>query len=255
MIQMSSSPCVVHRDALKSITLSSLFFFLPYYFLPFLNFNEFKNHKKRLDFPFVCTRLQKRRARQANAPERLHHHHQQHHQQQQRFASFSRRARKSARFFSAVARVFSSSSSSSRGCFCVLFVQTFARKGTRLLSCAVPEGPAFGSEKNQIEVPRSLRFPSLTISERAEAGTCAPFRERPSLRKREREGLVAYFFLFFLGICSSSSLFFCLWSKRDDDVEEKKLRRERGNTNNSQTGKHRTRCQIMETRDGSSECI
>ena len=100
-----------------------------------------------------------------------------------------------------------------------------------------------------------VRFPGLTISERAEAGTCAPFRERPSLRKREREGLVAYFFLFFLGICSSSSLFFCLWSKRDDDVEEKKLRRERGNTNNSQAGKHRTRCQIMETRDGSSECI
>ena len=146
---------------------------------------------------FVRYTSSKRRARQANAPERLHHHHQQHHQQQQRFASFSRRARKSARFFSAVARVFSSSSSSSRGCFCVLFVQTFARKGTRLLSCAVPEGPAFGSEKNQIEVPRSLRFPSLTISERAEAGTCAPFRERPSLRKREREGLVAYFFLFF----------------------------------------------------------
>ena len=100
-----------------------------------------------------------------------------------------------------------------------------------------------------------VRFPGLTISERAEAGTCAPFRERPSLRKREKEGLVAYFFLFFLGICSSSSLFFCLWSKRDDDVEEKKLQRERGNTNNSQTGKHRTRCQIMETRDGSSECI
>ena len=133
----------------------------------------------------VCTRLQKRRARQANAPERLHHHHQQHHQQQQRSASFSRRAHKSARFFSAVARVFSSSSSI--GCFCVLFVQTFARKGTRLLSCAVPEGPAFGSEKNQIEVPRSLRFPSLTISERAEAGTCAPFRERDRDRERERE--------------------------------------------------------------------
>ena len=194
-------------------------------------------------------RLQKRRARQANAPERLHHHHHQHHQQQQRFASFSRRARKSARFFSAVARVFSSSSSI--GCFCV---QTFARKGTRLLSCGVPEACLWEREEPNRGTPL-VRFPSLTISERAEAGTCAPFRERPSLRKREREGLVAYFFLFFLGICSSSSLFFCLWSKRDDDVEEKKLRRERGNTNNSQTGKHRTRCQIMETRDGSSECI
>ena len=124
-------------------------------------------------------RLQKRRARQANAPERLQHHHHQHHHQQQRFASFSRRARKSARFFSAVARVFSSSSSSSRGCFCVLFVQTFARKGTRLLSCAVPEGPAFGSEKNQIEVPRSCAFPVLRFRS-------ARRRERAHRLERDR---------------------------------------------------------------------
>ena len=198
----------------------------------------------------VCTRLQKRRARQANAPERLHHHHQQHHHQQQRSASFSRRARKSARFFSAVVRVFSSSSSI--GCFCVLFVQT-KRDSSSLVRGS--GGACLWEREEPNRGTPLVRFPSLTISERAEAGTCAPFRERPSLRKREREGLVAYFFLFFLGICSSSSLFFCLWSKRDDDVEEKKLRRERGNTNNSQTGKHRTRCQIMETRDGSSECI
>ena len=202
----------------------------------------------------VCTRLQKRRARQANAPERLHHHHQQQHQQQQRFASFSRRARKSARFFSAVVRVFSSSSSI--GCFCVLFFKLLLEKGLKVFSLLRGSGGACLWEREEPNRGTPLvRFPSLTISERAEAGTCAPFRERPSLRKREREGLVAYFFLFFLGICSSSSLFFCLWSKRDDDVEEKKLRRERGNTNNSQTGKHRTRCQIMETRDGSSECI
>ena len=168
---MSSSPCVVHRDALKSIT---IILFSPFFFL---NFNEFKNHKKRLDFPFVCTRLQKRRAREANAPERLHHHHQQHQQQQQRTASFSRRARKSARFFSAVARVFSSSSSI--GCFCVLFVQTFARKGTRLLSCGVPEGPAFGSEKNQIEVPRSCAFPVLRFRS-------ARRRERAHRLERDR---------------------------------------------------------------------
>ena len=120
-------------------------------------------------------RLQKRRARQANAPERLHHHHQQHHQQQQRSASFSRRARKSARFFSAVARVFSSSSST--GCFCVLFVQTFVR-GSGGACLWDREEPNRGTPL--------VRFPSLTISERAEAGTCAPFRERPSLRKRER---------------------------------------------------------------------
>ena len=111
---------------------------------------------------FVRTRFQKRRARQANAPERLHHHHQQHHQQQQRSASFSRRARKSARFFSAVARVFSSSSSI--GCFCVRFVQTFARKGTRLLSCGVPEGPALGARRTK------SRYPARALSQSYDFG-------------------------------------------------------------------------------------
>ena len=43
-----------------------------------------------------------------------------------------------------------------------------------------------------------MRFPSLTISERAEAGTCAPFRERPSLRKRERRDSSHIFSFFFL---------------------------------------------------------
>ena len=130
---------------------------------------------KRLDFPFVCKRLQKRRARKANAPGRLHHHH--HQQQQQRSASFSRRAHKSARFFSAVARVFSSSSSI--GCFCVLFVQTFARKGTRLLSCAVPEGPALGAKRTKSRYPALCAFPVLRFRS-------ARRRERAHRLERDR---------------------------------------------------------------------
>ena len=157
---------------------------------------------------FVRTRLQKRRARQANAPERLHHHHQQHHQQQQRSASFSRRAHKSARFFSAVARVFSSSSSI--GCFCVLFFKLLLEKGLKVFSLLRGSGGACLWEREEPNRGTPLvRFPSLTISERAEAGTCAPFRERPSLR--EREGLVAYF-PFFLGFVLEFSSFMS-WSK------------------------------------------
>ena len=157
----------MHRDALKN----SSFFFSPSFF--FL-LNDFKNHKKT-GFSFrLFTRLQKRRARQANAPERLHHHHQQHHHQQQRSASFSRRARKSARFFSAVARVFSSSSSI--GCFCVLFVQT-KRDSSSLVRGS--GGACFGSEKNQIEVPRSCAFPVLRFRS-------ARRRERAHRLERDR---------------------------------------------------------------------
>ena len=122
---------------------------------------------KRLDFPFVCKRLQKRRARKANAPGRLHHHQQQ--QQQQRSASFSRRAHKSARFFSAVARVFSSSSRLflSR----VFFSFKLLLEEGLVFSCGVPEGPALGARRTKSRYPaRTLsRSPGLTISERAEA--------------------------------------------------------------------------------------
>ena len=109
---------------------------------------------KRLDFPFVCTRLQKRRAREANAPGRLHHHH-----QQQRSASFSRRAHKSARFFSAVARVFSSSSSI--GCVSlarVFFSFKLLLEEGLVFSCGVPEGPALGARRTK------SRYPARTLS-------------------------------------------------------------------------------------------
>ena len=114
---------------------------------------------------FVRTRLQKRRARQANAPERLHHHHQQHHQQQQRSASFSRRAHKSARFFSAVARVFSSSSSIG----CVSLARVFfsfkllLEKGL-VFSCGVPEGPALGARRTK------SRYPARALSQSYDFG-------------------------------------------------------------------------------------
>ena len=62
----------------------------------------------------------------------------------------------------AVARVFSSSSSI--GCFCVLFVQTFARKGTRLLSCGVPEGPALGARRTK------SRYPARALSQSYDFG-------------------------------------------------------------------------------------
>ena len=109
---------------------------------------------KRLDFPFVCKRLQKRRARKANAPGRLHHHH--HQQQQQRSASFSRRAHKSARFFSAVARVFSSSSRLflSR----VFFSFKLLLEEGLVFSCGVPEGPALGARRTK------SRYPARTLS-------------------------------------------------------------------------------------------
>ena len=169
---MSSSPCVVHRDALKSIT---IILFSPFFFL---NFNEFKNHKKRLDFPFVCTRLQSdarvKRTRlnvcttttssttsSSKGPRR------------------SLVAHENRRGFSprAVARVFSSSSSI--GCFCVLFVQTFARKGTRLLSCAVPEGPALGAKRTKSRYPALCAFPVLRFRS-------ARRRERAHRLERDR---------------------------------------------------------------------
>ena len=157
----------------------------------------------------VCTRLQKRRARQANAPERLHHHHQQHHQQQQRFASFSRRARKSARFFSAVVRVFSSSSSI--GCFCVLFVQT-KRDSSSLVRGS--GGACLWEREEPNRGTPLVRFPSLTISERAEAGTCAPFRERPSLRERERRTRRIFFPFFSWNLLFEFSLLLSLEQTR-----------------------------------------
>ena len=150
-----------------------------------------------MDFPFVCTRLQKRRASKANAPERLHHHHHQQ-QQQQRSASFSRRAHKSARFFSAVARVFSSSSSIG----CVSLARVFfsfkllLEKGLVFSRAGFRRGLLWEREEPNRGTPL-VRFPSLTISERAEAGTCAPFRERPSLREREREKDSSHIFSFF----------------------------------------------------------
>ena len=233
---MSSSPCR-HRDALKN----SSFFFSPSFFL----LNDFKNHKKT-DFPFVCKRLQKRRVKRTRPDVCT-----------TTSSSSSSKVRvvlssrtQIGEVFPAVARVFSSSSIGCVSLARVFFSFKLLLEEGLVFSCGVPEGPALGARRTKSRYP-ARTLSGLTISERAEAGTCAPLRERPSLRERERRTR-RIFFLFLEFAFEFSSFVF---DANAMTMSKKKLRRERGNTNNSQAGKHRTRCQIMETRDGSSECI